>query len=180
MTCKPRSSVLPLECSESFMIFSFSLLQEFLWISLQTGKMNEGDEGNMDDFLPETIDRGGKRKAEEVDFRRSQEQFPRHSLLFVVILNPLHFYYHSCSRLEILSLNMTLNPQASLHVEITKNYFMSTSIACGDKNIMINLNPEVLHNLLWLLPYLDKLFNFTYVWVNIFLEVVYKYFFYLL
>ena len=51
--------------------------------------MNEGDEGNMDDFLPETIDRGGKRKAKEVDVRRSQEQFPRRSCPFAVILNPL-------------------------------------------------------------------------------------------
>ncbi|KAL6347841.1 hypothetical protein AAG906_037570 [Vitis piasezkii] len=44
--------------------------------------MNEGDEGNMDDFLPKTIDRGGKRKAEEVHVRRSQEQFPRRSCPF--------------------------------------------------------------------------------------------------
>uniref|UniRef100_F6HZW8 Uncharacterized protein n=1 Tax=Vitis vinifera TaxID=29760 RepID=F6HZW8_VITVI len=36
--------------------------------------MNEGDEGNMDDFLPETIDRGGKRKAEEVKDTHAYEK----------------------------------------------------------------------------------------------------------
>ena len=40
-------------------------------------KMNERDEGNMDDSLPKTIDRGGKRKMEEEEVPKSQEQFPK-------------------------------------------------------------------------------------------------------
>ena len=39
--------------------------------------MNERDEGNMDDSLPKTIDRGGKRKMEEEEVPKSQEQFPK-------------------------------------------------------------------------------------------------------
>ena len=53
-------------------------------------KMNERDEGNMDDSLPETIDRGGKRKMEEEEVPKSQEQFPKRSCPSAVILNPLH------------------------------------------------------------------------------------------
>ena len=53
-------------------------------------KINERDEGNMDDSLPETIDCGGKRKVEEEDVLKSQEQFPKRSCPSTVILNPLH------------------------------------------------------------------------------------------
>ena len=53
-------------------------------------KMNERDEGNMDDSLPETIDRGGKRKMEEEEVPKSQEQFPKRSCPSAVILNSLH------------------------------------------------------------------------------------------
>ena len=52
--------------------------------------MNERDEGNMDDSLPETIDRGGKRKLKEEDVPKFQEQFPKRSCPSAVILNPLH------------------------------------------------------------------------------------------
>ena len=53
-------------------------------------KMNERDEGNMDDSLPETIDRGGKRKMEEEEVPKSQEQFPKRYCPSAVILNSLH------------------------------------------------------------------------------------------
>ena len=100
--------------------------------------MNEGDEGNMDDFLPETIDRGGKRKAEEVDFRRSQEQFPRHSLFFC-----------SYSQSSTFSLSLMLEIRNIITQYDPKP---SSLVACGDNKKLFHVN----FYCMWRQEYYDK------------------------
>ncbi|KAL6347913.1 hypothetical protein AAG906_037642 [Vitis piasezkii] len=57
-------------------IFSAFPLQEILWISLQTRKMNEENQGNEANkgVLPETIDHGKRKMEEEEEAPNSREQ----------------------------------------------------------------------------------------------------------
>ena len=72
-------------------IFSVFPLQEILWISLRTRKMNEENQGNEANkgVLPETIDHGKRKMEEEEEAPNSREQSLNRSCASTVILNSL-------------------------------------------------------------------------------------------